>query len=487
MSEMSESRKAEIIERDGMGKRNELNDGLRSGESAGLLMSFYGDDFTGSTDSMEALALGGVKTVLFLAAPTRELLASRFGDVQAFGVAGVSRALAPDEMERELLPIFTALRGIPATIVHYKMCSTFDSSKAVGSIGRAIDIGADVFGGQRTVPLLVGAPQLRRYTLFGNHYASVGEHTYRLDRHPTMSRHPVTPMDEADLRVHLAKQTNKTISLMDILDLDGDAAQVRSRWAARMSEQPGVMLLDVLDERRLERAGALLWEEAARGGARFVVGSSGVEYALTAHWRATGRTPAGADLLSPRGPVDRLLTVSGSCSPVTEGQIRHALAHGFVGIPVEPTRMLDDLDAEALHIELATQAGNVLQAGRSPLLYTAVGPEDEAIGAMRSKLERIGRRGFDTSRLIGERLGRLTRDIVAANKLKRFAVAGGDTSGFVTRELGIYALEAIMPIAPGGPLCRSYAEDPAFDGLELVLKGGQVGKDDFFVKVKEGR
>ena len=31
-----------------------------------LLISYYGDDFTGSTDVMEALASNGIPTVLFL-------------------------------------------------------------------------------------------------------------------------------------------------------------------------------------------------------------------------------------------------------------------------------------------------------------------------------------------------------------------------------------------------------------------------------------
>ena len=36
-----------------------------------LLLSYYGDDLTGSTDVMEALSLGGVPTVLFMNSRTR--------------------------------------------------------------------------------------------------------------------------------------------------------------------------------------------------------------------------------------------------------------------------------------------------------------------------------------------------------------------------------------------------------------------------------
>ncbi|MEN0099125.1 MAG: four-carbon acid sugar kinase family protein, partial [Brucella pseudogrignonensis] len=45
--------------------------------SSELLLSYYGDDLTGSTDVMEAMASNGVDTVLFMNVPDEELL-SRF-------------------------------------------------------------------------------------------------------------------------------------------------------------------------------------------------------------------------------------------------------------------------------------------------------------------------------------------------------------------------------------------------------------------------
>ena len=63
-------------------------------------------------------------------------------------------AIAVDTRKGEQhLPAFTALRALQPRHVHYKVCSTFDSSSTVGSIGRAIEIGREVFK-QRWVPLL---------------------------------------------------------------------------------------------------------------------------------------------------------------------------------------------------------------------------------------------------------------------------------------------------------------------------------------------
>ena len=38
------------------------------------LLSYYGDDFTGSTDALEALTIQGVSTVLFLGIPDERIV-----------------------------------------------------------------------------------------------------------------------------------------------------------------------------------------------------------------------------------------------------------------------------------------------------------------------------------------------------------------------------------------------------------------------------
>jgi len=53
----------------------------------GPLLAYYGDDFTGSTDAMEAMTAAGVPTVLFLAVPDAALRA-RFPDARCIGIAG---------------------------------------------------------------------------------------------------------------------------------------------------------------------------------------------------------------------------------------------------------------------------------------------------------------------------------------------------------------------------------------------------------------
>src|SRR5699024_11431905 len=86
------------------------------------LLAFYGDDFTGSTDAMEALERFGIKTVLFLQPPNEKML-NRFKHVQCIGVAGTARAKNKEGIKKELIPIFEEFKDMNPYFVHYKVCS----------------------------------------------------------------------------------------------------------------------------------------------------------------------------------------------------------------------------------------------------------------------------------------------------------------------------------------------------------------------------
>jgi uncharacterized protein YgbK (DUF1537 family) len=76
-----------------------------------LLYCYYGDDFTGSTDVLEQLAVNGVSSVLFLTAPTPAQLA-RFAHCQAIGFAGDARSRTPEWMSAHLPAIFARMREL---------------------------------------------------------------------------------------------------------------------------------------------------------------------------------------------------------------------------------------------------------------------------------------------------------------------------------------------------------------------------------------
>jgi len=439
-----------------------------------LLLSYYGDDFTGSTDVMEALASNGVPTVLFLGIPSAAML-ERFRDCRAIGVAGTSRSETPEWMERHLTPMFAWLKSLDAAICHYKVCSTFDSSPKVGNIGKAIEIGKTLFD-QPVVPVVVGAPQLKRYTAFGHLFAAYQGQVFRIDRHPVMSRHPVTPMDEADLAVHLHKQTSLPVSLADLATMAATDADERIDRVA--TGDAGILLMDVDSPETQAAAGRQLWRLKSQRNS-FVAGSSGVEYALLNAWREEGLIGPKPDFQQP-GKVERLAVVSGSVSPTTERQIRRAIAEGFDGINVDPLELAGENAERAL--EAAANAGVAsLKAGRSVILHTALGPSAD--------------RGGDIDRIpgarhrLGQALGILLRRLVEQENLSRAVIAGGDTSSHALQELRVDALTTLLPLpqTPGSPLCTAHGNYAPTNGLQIALKGGQIGTDDYFAQIRDGR
>jgi uncharacterized protein YgbK (DUF1537 family) len=421
-----------------------------------LLFSYYGDDFTGSTDALEVLAAHGVPTVLFLGVPNEREF-KQFAGYQAVGVAGESRSRNPAWMERYLPEVFEWLRSLGAPVVQYKVCSTFDSSPQSGNIGVAMQIGRAVFRA-RCVPVVVAAPHLRRYVLFGNLFAAQGNSVYRIDRHPTMRRHPITPMGESDLRRHLAEQAPGDIELVDILALSERKAH--DALENLLARDPTAIVFDGLDAQSELETGRLLW--ARRAQFPFVTGSSGLTHALSRHWREAGLIPL-ASSPTEATSVDRIVVMSGSCSPVTETQIQCALRNGFEGI-----------HAAALEAgDLLRQSLEVLARGRSLIVYSALGPCD-----LRGSLA-----GED----LGHFLGTLLRQLIVRSGVRRVVVAGGDTASHAAAQLGIHALTFSALLTPGAPLCRGHSGEPSMDGVELVLKGGQVGSSDFFEQVRKGR
>jgi 3-oxoisoapionate kinase len=436
-----------------------------------LLLTFYGDDFTGSTDALEQLTLAGIRTVLFIAPPTPKQLA-RFKNLQAVGVAGRTRSLSPAAMERELRPALKQLRALGAPHVHYKVCSTFDSSPRIGSIGRVIDVAAKMFRAP-FVPLLVAAPPLGRHCIFGNLFARFGIGSdgaiYRLDRHPSISRHPITPMQEADLRLHLAKQTKQKIGLFDILMLSLSPAEARAALKKILAGGARIVLFDAIHTDQLKRIGEMMDECASRKRPLFSVGSSGIEMALGAHWNESG---AGLRPIRPErvGAVRPLLVASGSRSAVTAGQIAWALKHGFAELALDPTVVASRRSPKEIAHRAALETLKHLSAGRSVIVHTG---------------ERMALRDNSAERF-GAVLGEVLRLALAASPVRRFCVAGGDTSSYVARALHIEALEMIASLTPGAPLCRAHAPDSPVNGLEVVFKGGQVGAENYFSCVQSG-
>lgn len=444
----------------------------------GALLAFYGDDFTGSSASMEAFAWQGIKTVLFLDVPSAERLAA-FPDYRCIGIAGIARSKSPSWMESHLPAIFQRLAESGAPIVQYKVCSTFDSAPEIGSIGKAADIGAELFPGP--IPMLVGDLGMGRIQVFGHLFAQANGKYYRLDRHPTMANHPSTPMQESDLARHLALQTSLPITNVNFLQLKNGDVETRIRQYE--TEKAHIYSIDLLDEDSLRAAGRTIW---TMGNAqKFVLGSQGVQAALAAYWRSKGLLTDSA-IESSVTPVERIAVVSGSVSPMTAAQIDHATSHGFEAIRLDLDRVSDQQAWDAEIDRAVSRSRVALSEGRDPLVFTAKGPQDPAVGRFKDRFYQDRKTAETINDRIGSSLGQILDRLITETGISRVVLSGGDTSSHAALRLKIDALTSVSKLAPGGPLCRAHSADPSRNGIEIAMKGGQVGSVGYFTAARDG-
>jgi len=120
----------------------------------------------------------------------------------------------------------------------------------------------------------------------------------------------------------------------------------------------------------------------------------------------------------------------------------------------------------------------LLEKNAPLIIYSALGPDDTSVAAVKN----ISGGQERLPNLLGNLLGR----IVENTHTERVIAVGGDTSGKITQQLQISALEFLMPVAPGAPMCLSHSKKPAMDNLQIILKGGQNGDETFFEKAYLG-
>lgn len=441
-------------------------------------VTWLGDDFTGSAAVMEVLAFAGLPSVLFTAIPG-DRLAARFGNCRGIGIASTARSHGPGWMAANLPAPLAWLHGLGAPILHYKICSTFDSSPDTGSIGKAIEIGLGIRPA-RAVPLLTAAPLMRRYQAFGHLFAGELDGVSRLDRHPVMAHHPVTPMVESDLLRHLSTQTGLPGGL---IDLEALASDPQARLSDLLRDGARILSMDCIDPASEAIAGDLIWRN--RADLSFVAGSQGVEYALVRHWQQSGLLPPPKTTRS-AGAVDRIVAVSGSASPVTARQLDWAGRNGFALLGFDAAAACGPAEIlEAEEDRLVEAASNAAGRGESPLVYSACGHDGPEIARYREALAESGMNATTANRRIGEALGRILDRVLRATGIRRAVISGGDTSGHGMRQLGLAALVAKAPTIPGAALCTAHGDGP-HDGLEIALKGGQMGSEDYFGWIRDG-
>ncbi len=429
-------------------------------------LAWYGDDFTGATDTLATAAQAGLRSLLFLGVPSAEHL-RQAGPLDAIGIAGAARAMDPQAMADELEPVGRFFASLRAPVVHYKCCSTFDSAPHVGSIGEAIRV-LNRHIHSAWVPIVGGQPNIGRYCCFSQLFAAAGTggEVHRIDRHPTMCQHPVTPMNEADLRRHLQAQGLRQVAALHYPAYTLHPGQQDAALHQLLTTRPDAVMMDVSGLHDLPAIGRLIWRDAQRAPL-LAVGPSGVVQALAAHW---GAAKNAALLAAPKPAEGPVFAFAGSLSPQTAEQV--AAARSYQKIRVDVRRLLGDPD-HATGCCDAVLAG--LAADRHVLLHTEAGNRHSDLDA----------------RAVASATGDLVAHVVSAratkgHPLRRIGIAGGDTSSLAVQKLGVWGLGCQAVLTPGVTLSRARSDHVPLDGLELMLKGGQMGPVDVFERLVRG-
>lgn len=448
-----------------------------------ILISFYGDDFTGTAATAEALTQSGLPAVIFTEPPSPSYLEQHFPRARAVGISGTARTLPAKTLTPVLSPIFLSMKAYQSPIYIYKVCSTFDSSENIGNIGRAIELGRDTFFSD-FIPILPAASKIGRYTVFGNHFAAVGDgEVFRLDRHPSMANHPVTPMGEADLRKHLANQTKLRSGLVNIIEIREGPQRINSRIDELVAAGVPIIFFDCLSDEDLNTICETVFKRTHGDKPLFFVGSQELGYGLTAALRKTDVLSTQTEIKtsenkeSDRGPI---LVISGSCATITGEQILWSKDNGFYDIPICPQNLLDSARRYADREQIVASAVNALAEGKSVILHTAIGPGDERIAAMNRTIEKLSLANSEANDILGRELGAVAHEIISGSIVKRVVISGGDTAGRIQKMLQVEALQISKPIGIAAPLCYVYSRLRHINGLEIAFKGGQIGRTNYF-------
>lgn len=410
------------------------------------LLGAIADDFTGATDLAGLLARSGVRVSLRIGVPD-----SRPRDAAPFEVIALKCRTAPvNEAVAECLRALNWLKAAGAGRFFWKYCSTFDST-ADGNIGPVAEALMEAIGTDQTI-YCPAFPENGRSVFMGNLF--VGRQP--LGESP-MKDHPLTPMTDSNLMRLLAPQVTAPVGLADRLCVAKGAKALRSELGRLKDAGVAHVVVDAVADADLD-----IIARACRD-MPLLTGGSAVAMGLPALYLADGVLAADADrATAPDLPGDAIV-LSGSASAMTNAQVAAYLATGAPGYLLDPLALAASGPAAALDW-LAGQGG-----GPAPLIY-ATAPPDRVKAAQAE----LGRARAGT--LVEEALAALA---VAARDsgVRRFVVAGGETSGAVTQALGVTRLDVGAEIAPGVPWC--FADSGGHD-IAITLKSGNFGRESFF-------
>ena len=404
------------------------------------------DDFTGATDLAGLLARSGMRISLHIGVPTQPP-----SETSPFEIIALkSRAANVSEAVAETRAALDWLQRAGAQRFFWKYCSTFDSTME-GNIGPVAEALMNDLGTAQTI-YCPAFPENGRSIFMGNLF--VGQQP--LAESP-MKDHPLTPMHDSNLVRLLRPQVTKPVGLADRLTVAQGASALRTKLDMLNAEGVAHVVVDAVADEDL-----LVIAEACRH-MPLMTGGSAIAMPLPALYLADGTLSADAPKIPSPKVGKGTVILSGSCSAMTNKQVATYINKSA------PTYRLDPLELVKSGANAVLNWLKLQDLSQAPLVYATADPI-----SVKATQDALGTAA----------IGKIIEEILALCAVamrdagaRRIIVAGGETSGAVTKALGVTHLDIGAEIAPGVPwtFCQSDGNQMA-----LALKSGNFGAETFF-------
>lgn len=409
------------------------------------MLGAIADDVTGAVDLAGNLASRGFRTRLHFGVPTAALDPR---EADALVIALKSRTTPAAEAVDESLRSLEALLAAGVDRVYVKYCSTFDSTPR-GNIGPVCDAVIERMGAQ--IAVVVPAFPENGRTMYQGHLF-VGDVLLSAS---SLAKHPLTPMTDPDIVRVLQEQTPARVALVPLATVRHGADAVRTALAGLARQGVRYAVVDAIDGVDLH----VIAEATAE--ASVVTGGSGLALGMPGP-SERGAHPTPEALRTGPGVV-----LAGSASDATRNQLAHAAAAGAPAYRLA----LGSLD-QSVELALTWAAERFAD---DPDAIIVIAPEETG------RVDATDTEGAARAAALEAAFGELARRLADAG-VRRFVVAGGETSGAVVGALGIHDLILGESISPG--VAWTFATVTTSSGpaqLALALKSGNFGREDIFI------
>lgn len=415
-----------------------------------MLIGVIADNFTGASDITNTLLKdnadqGGLRTYQYDGVHENNLDAA----VEAGVISLKTLSIDPRLAVRLSFAALNWLREQGCTQIVFKYCLAFDSTNA-GNIGPVVEaLAAELcVKGVMVCPAFPGAGRSAHQEHLFVHDTLLSE--------SGMQSHPLTPITDPDIRRWLAHQCRGPVGLVPAnIIRDGTAAITAALDRAAAEGQTLVVVDTAIDANLIEISTAL-------AQAALVTGGSGIAMGLSTDFINRGLAKGSApDRTDSSGPEAILL--AGSCSATTLIQIEiHRRDHLCL--------IATGDDVMAGRITADDVCDFVLDyTGCAPLVYSSGNPADVAAAQARHSRAALtsGIEDFFAQAAV----------LPTEKGITHLVIAGGETSGAVTKARNLGGLRIGTEISPGVPVLFSDRRQ-----IALALESSNFGDPNFFAR-----